>query len=85
MPVTALPVGDASGVGSAAGAVVHVTFSAQVCEATRYSVPATGDGFVTYRRRLAAATTSVPTPATVNRSNVCSTGALSAVNDVVVA
>ena len=29
------------------GAVVHVTFSAQVCEATRYTVPATGDGFVT--------------------------------------
>src|SRR5690242_18277877 len=57
----ALPI-VATGSGSAAGAVFQVTFSGHVWDATRATDPPTGEGFVTYSRRVAPMTTSVPTP-----------------------
>ncbi len=74
----ALPIA-ATGSESAAGAVFHVTFSGQVCEATRATDPPTGDGLVTNSRNVAPTTTSDPTPETVNRRSPFWTGELSAV------
>src|SRR4029079_8555065 len=72
----------ASGSASAAGAVFHVMFSDHVCEATRDTAPPDGDGVVTYSRRVAAVTTSVPTPETVKRRSPLVIGELSEVRVV---
>jgi hypothetical protein len=82
-PTVAFPT-VAKALGSAAGAVAHVTFSGHVCEATRETEPPTGDALVTNRRSVAAVTTSVPTPETVNRRSECWIGELSAPMVVVV-